>query len=110
MKTTMILASMALAFSSAVQAQPAQSAQEGVAVSFAGLNLTTVEGQQALDHRLLRAVKDYCEAHTPGDMGRMTAQHQCAQDLLAKARPQLAQVVADANSRFADIGKPGASR
>ena len=102
------------AMPAAGQAAVAVSAGEepAIAVSYADLNLTSAEGQHRLQVRLKRAAQDYCAAHNPGDIGRISAGHDCVAGLLAKAQSKYAQAIAEANSRLAGAGQPvqGSSR
>lgn len=88
MKTVLITLALAAAFAPAnpVFAQPG--AAQSVAVSTAGLDLTTDWGRRALDLRVVHLASDVCGTPSPADArGRITFE-QCRDQLRAGAADQ----------------------
>jgi UrcA family protein len=77
------------------QAEDSQS----VRVSYADLNLASVDGRQRLEHRVTYAAKTVCdlgEASSQLSLAALTKG--CRQETIARVQPQLAAVI-DANRR-----------
>jgi UrcA family protein len=71
-------------------AQPAAAATS-VAVEYHDLDLTTKQGQQELDKRLLRAAKQVCKVHgvQTGSIVQSSVDQDCVKQALAQSREQV---------------------
>ena len=102
MKTIAITFAALFAASLAASPAPAQTgAEQRVAVSLAGLDLSTAEGRQALDLRLLHAARAACGTPSPADPGGRAKLDDCVAETRAAASSQIggAIEIADRQSR-----------
>jgi UrcA family protein len=77
------------------QAEDSQS----VRVSYADLNLASMDGRQRLEHRVAYAAKAVCDlGETSSELSLAALTKGCREDTLASVQPQLAAVI-DANRR-----------
>lgn len=104
MKTLFLLPLVALAFASPVFAQPAGTQ---VAVSMAGLDLTTVDGVRALDRRILHAASALCGTPSPSDTRGRAAYDDCRDQARATAAAARGRVVELARSGGAVVVASG---
>jgi UrcA family protein len=68
-------------------------------VSYADLNLASVDGEKRLEHRVSFAIYDLCDEATGGRNGTMTVNlsiGQCGRTAWSQARPQIVRAVARA--------------
>lgn len=72
-----------------------------MAVSFAGLDLSSPEGQQLLDRRIRRALDQVCGRDDMRDLAQAAAIRRCRRDAMAGARPQVRLAVQNAMRRRA---------
>lgn len=91
MKT--LVASLALA-SIAV---PASAEENEFRVAYADLDLSTAEGQAALDERIEDAAREYCGAATISTGTRLSSakKRACVSTMTAKAKQQFAAIIRD---------------
>lgn len=100
MKTILILAAAAAAFSaSPAIAQDAAGASQLV-VSSAGLDLATAGGVARLDRRIRTAVEIACGPTSDADLHGQHVVRQCRIDTLALARAQRDRAIAAAQGRW----------
>jgi UrcA family protein len=86
---TILLAGLA-----ALCAVPAVAETVSVPVSFAGLDLTSTAGQDALNNRVNQAVRTICGTPDLRDLAAVSASHKCTTATLAQARPRVAIAIA----------------
>jgi UrcA family protein len=94
---TKILFATLLAFS----ATPALAEPPVIATSFvetAGLDLSTPQGQRALDQRLSRAVKQVCGTASDADLSGQNEVRRCRVDTLASVSAERDQRIAAASA------------
>ena len=89
----------AVAAASAVVVPTVSQAQEtrSVRVSYADLNLASVDDQGRLETRIKYAAKYVCEDGSPNNLFLMSAEFACRSDAIASARPAFEAAVAEAN-------------
>lgn len=72
-----------------------------MAVSFAGLDLASPEGQQMLDRRLHAALNQVCGRDDMRDLALASSVRRCRRDAMAGTRPQVRIAIQDAMRRRA---------
>lgn len=95
-----IVLASALITAAAIRAVPALAADAGEPQTFtsrvhtADLNLSTPDGQQALDTRLTRAVREVCGEASDADLAGKNEVRRCRETTLASARTQRDTLIA----------------
>lgn len=88
-KTILLLAGIASLWTVPVLAEPS-----AVAVSYAGLDLTSASGQSVFDRRVDQAVRTICGHPDLRDLSAVRASRQCTSETMALTRPRMALAVA----------------
>lgn len=78
-KTMMIMAGVMLVASPVVAAEPVE-----VRVETHDLDLTSVEGRKALEHRARHAAAEHCGTRSASDLKSGSAVKQCREEVLSK--------------------------
>ncbi len=74
---------------------------KAMAVSFAGLDLSSPEGQQMLDRRIRTALNQVCGRDDAQELALASAVRRCRRDAMAGTRPQVRLAIQDATRRRA---------
>ncbi len=72
---------------------------KAIAVSFAGLDLSSTEGQKMLDRRIRSALNQVCGRDDSRELGLSSAIRRCRRDAMAGTRPQVQIAIQDAMRR-----------
>lgn len=91
---TVALAASTLAFGSSVSAEPVQ-----LAVSTAGLDLSTERGVRTLDLRILHAASALCGTPSPADARGRIKVDECRTEARTAARAQRERILAAARGQ-----------
>jgi UrcA family protein len=97
MKTILILAAAAVAFSASPALAQNAAGSSQLVVSSAGLDLTTAGGVARLDRRIRTAVEIACGPTSDSDLHGKNVVRQCRIDTLALARAQRDTAIAAAS-------------
>jgi UrcA family protein len=99
LKTISAVAALAVASVFAVPTVSQAEDSQSVRVSYADLNLASVDGRHRLQHRVTYAAKTVCDlGETSSQLSLAALTKDCREDTIARAQPQLAAVI-DANRR-----------
>ena len=98
MKTLLITFAFAAAFVTANPAMAETPASRTVAVSTAGLDLSTTRGQRALELRIVHASSALCGTPSPADARGRIKVRECRAELQTSAAEQARVLIARAGS------------
>jgi UrcA family protein len=99
LKTISAVAALAVASIFVVPTVSQAEDSQSVRVSYADLNLASLDGRQRLEHRVSHAARTVCDlGETPSQLSLAALTKDCRHDTLARVQPQLAAVI-DANRR-----------
>jgi UrcA family protein len=106
-KPFLIILGSALVTGGVIKAAPAlaEPTQAVSVVRTADLDLSTIAGRQALDHRLVLAAYEVCGTASDVDLAGKNAVRQCRTDVLAKARARGEQLASNGGSSIVVAGR-----